>query len=281
MSEATPATTPPILVLGSTGKTGRRIVERLRALDLPVRAGSRSAQPPFEWDDESTWGPVLDGVGAVYIAYYPDVAVPGASTKVHALAEAAVAAGVTRLVLLSGRGEEEAQATEKLIQDLDVDSTIVRASWFAQNFSEYFLIDGVLSGAVALPAGDTPEPFVDVEDIADVAVAALTEDGHAGQLYEVTGPRMLTFAEAIGEIARATGRPITFTEISAEEYAAAMAAEGVPGDVIEIVIYLFTTVLDGRNASVADGVQRALGRAPRDFYDFAWDAARSGVWDPV
>jgi uncharacterized protein YbjT (DUF2867 family) len=184
-------------------------------------------------------------------------------------------------VLLSGRGEEEAQAAEKLIQDLDVDSTIVRASWFAQNFSENFMIDGILRGEVALPAGDTPEPFVDVEDIADVAVAALTEDGHAGQLYEVTGPRMLTFAEAVGEIAKATGRPITFTEIPVEDYAAGMAAEGVPPDLIEIVVYLFSTILDGRNSSLTDGVQRALGRAPRDFYDYAWDAARSGVWDPV
>jgi uncharacterized protein YbjT (DUF2867 family) len=272
-------TSPTVLVLGGTGKTGRRVVDRLRARDVPVRVGSRSAQPPFDWDDQATWGPVLEGVGAVYLSYYPDLAAPGASTRVSTLAEAAVTAGVERLVLLSGRGEEEAQATEKLIQDLDVDTTIVRASWFAQNFSEGHFVDAIRSGEVVLPAGDIPEPFVDADDIADVAVAALTEDGHAGQLYEVTGPRMLTFAEAVAEIATAADRPITFAQMPADEYAAAMAAEGLPEDVLELVVYLFTTVLDGRNAHVSDGVARALGRPARDFYDYAWDAARTGVWD--
>jgi uncharacterized protein YbjT (DUF2867 family) len=275
----TPPTPPTVLVLGGTGKTGHRIVDRLRERHVPVRVGSRSAEPPFDWEDPSTWSAALDEVGAVYLSYYPDLSVPGAATTVTALAEAAVAAGAERLVLLSGRGEDEAQATEKLVGDLDVDTTIVRASWFSQNFSESYLLDAILSGAVVLPAGDTPEPFVDADDIADVAVAALTEDGHAGQLYEVTGPRMLTFAEAVGEIAKATDRTITFAQVPADEYAAAMLAEGVPADVVDLVVYLFTTVLDGRNAQLGDGVQRALGRPPRDFYDFAWDTAQSGVWD--
>lgn len=270
---------PTVLVLGATGKTGRRIVDRLHARGHPTRAGSRSAPLPFDWDDPATWVPALQGVGAVYVSYYPDLAAPGASTKVSALAEAAVAAGVERLVLLSGRGEEEAQATEKLVQDLDVGSTIIRASWFAQNFSEGYLVDAIRSGEVLLPAGDAAEPFVDVDDIADVAVAALTEDGHAGQLYEVTGPRLLTFAEAVAEIATAADRPLAFARVSADEYATAMVAEGVPEDVLDLVLYLFTTVLDGRNAYVTDGVERALDRPARDFYDYAWDAARSGIWD--
>jgi uncharacterized protein YbjT (DUF2867 family) len=181
--------------------------------------------------------------------------------------------------LLSGRGEEEAQACEPLVQNAGVDWTILRASWFCQNCSENFIVDSVLSGEVVLPASDVPEPFVDVDDIADVAVAALTEDGHAGQLYELTGPRMLTFAEATQEIAKATDRDIAFVAVSADDYAAALRAERLPDDFVELVIYLFTTVLDGRNAHLGDGVQRALGREPRDFYDYAWDAAQSGVWD--
>ena len=267
------------LVLGGTGKTGRRIVDRLQALDVPVRIGSRSAQPPFDWDDESTWMPALEGVGAVYISYYPDLAAPGATDVIRSLASAAVTAGVEHLVLLSGRGEDEAQACERLIQDAGVDWTILRASWFSQNFSESYLLDAVVSGEVAVPAGDVPEPFVDADDIADVAVAALTEVGHAGQLYELTGPRMLTFEEATAEIAKALDRPIAFVPVSTADYAAALAAEGVPDDFIGLVIYLFTTVLDGRNASLADGVQRALGREPRDFYDYAWDTAQRGTWD--
>jgi uncharacterized protein YbjT (DUF2867 family) len=271
-----PSTT---LVLGGTGKTGRRIVDRLQALDVAVRIGSRSASPPFDWDDETTWTPALQGVGAAYISYYPDLAAPGATDVIRAFAGVAVAAGVEHLVLLSGRGEDEAQACERLIQDAGVDWTILRASWFSQNFSESYFLDAVLSGEVAVPAGDVPEPCVAADDIADVAVAALTEHGHAEKLYELTGPRMLTFEQATAEIAKATDRQIAFIPVSPEDYAAALAAEGVPVEVIELVTYLFTTVLDGRNAHLGDGVQRALGREPRDFYDYAWDTAQHGTWD--
>ncbi|GGM42652.1 NmrA family transcriptional regulator [Micromonospora sonchi] len=267
-----------ILVLGGTGKTGRRIVERLRGRGVAVRVGSRSAAQPFDWTDRTTWAAVLQDVGAVYVSFYPDLAVPGAPESVGAFADLAVASGVTRLVLLSGRGEEEAQAAEKLIQSAEVDWTILRSSWFSQNFSEDYLRDPVLSGEVVLPVGTVPEPFVDADDIADVAVAALTEDGHAGQLYELTGPRLLTFADAVGEIARATGRRIDFVPVSVEEYTKALDAEGVPGEVVELLTYLFTTVLDGRNARLADGVQRALGRPPRDFADYAKATAATGTW---
>ena len=266
-----------ILVLGGTGKTGRRIVERLRGGGVPVRVGSRSAAQPFDWTDRTTWAAVLQDVGAVYVSFYPDLAVPGAPESVGAFADLAVASGVTRLVLLSGRGEEEAQAAEELIQSAGVDWTILRSSWFSQNFSEDYLREPVLSGEVVLPVGAVPEPFVDADDIADVAVAALTGDGHAGQLYELTGPRLLTFADAVGEIARATGRRIDLVPVSVEDYV--LAAEGVPGEVVELLTYLFTTVLDGRNARLADGVQRALGRSPRDFADYAKATAATGIWD--
>jgi len=268
-----------VLVLGGTGKTGRRIVDRLLARGVPVRVGSRSAQPPFEWEDRSTWEPAMRGIHAAYISYYPDLAVPGATHAVRDLAQVAVAAGVQRLVLLSGRGEEEAEAAERVIQSAGAEWTILRASWFNQNFSESYLLAPVIAGEVVVPAGGVPEPFVDADDIADVAVEALTEDGHVGQLYELTGPRMLTFAEATAEIGKALDREITFVNVSPAEYAAGLAAESVPADVTELLMYLFTTVLDGRNSSVGDGVQRALGREPRDFYDYAWDTAQQGIWD--
>ena len=268
-----------VLVLGGTGKTGRRVVDRLRARGVAVRVGSRSATPPFDWDDVSTWEPSMRGVRAAYISYYPDLAVPGATEAVSALATIAAAAGVQRLVLLSGRGEAEAEAAERVIQSSGVDWTILRASWFNQNFSESYLLEPVVAGEVVVPAGDVPEPFVDADDIADVAVAALTEDGHAGQLYELTGPRLLTFAEATAEIAKAVDREIAFVSVSPAEYAAGLARDGVPADVTDLLMYLFTTVLDGRNSHLGDGVQRALGREPRDFYDYAWDTAQQGAWD--
>jgi uncharacterized protein YbjT (DUF2867 family) len=268
----------PILVLGATGKTGRRVVERLQARGLPVRAGSRGAQSPFDWTDRDTWAPALQGVGAVYVTYYPDLAVPGAPDAVGELARLAAAAGVRRLVLLSGRGEEEAQRSEEIVMEAGIDWTILRSTWFDENFSEGFLVDAVLAGVVALPVDGVREPFVHADDLADIAVAALTEDGHAGQLYEVTGPRLMTFGEAVAEIAEASGREVRFEAIPMDAFAAELGRLGLSDEEVWLVQYLFGEVLDGRNESITDGVQRALGREPRDFSDYVAAAAATGVW---
>ena len=270
--------TETTLVIGGTGKTGRRVVERLRARGMPVRVGSRSGEPPFDWEDRSTWAPVLEGVGSAYVSHHLD-AVPGAAETVGSFADLAVKSGVPRLVLMSGRGEEEADRVEQAARDSGAELTVLRSTWFAQNFSEEYWRDYVVSGEVALPAGETPEPFVDVDDLADVAVAALTDDRHIGQVYELTGPRLLTFERAVEEIAQATGRDIRYAPTSISEFAAATAEQGVPGEFIDLLTYLFSEVLDGRNAHLADGVQRALGREPKDFADFARDAAAAGAWN--
>ncbi|TDC95263.1 NAD(P)H-binding protein [Actinomadura sp. 7K507] len=267
------------LVVGGTGKTGRRVVERLEALDVPVRMGSRSASPAFDWEDEPGWEPVLRGVEKVYLTYYPDLAAPGSAEAIGTFMRQAVEAGVRRVVLLSGRGEDEAQVCERVVQAAGLEWTVVRASWFAQNFSEDYLLDPVQAGEVALPAGDVPEPFVDADDIADVAVAALTGEGHTGQVYEVTGPRALTFAEAVAEIGRAAGRDIAFVPVAVGDYTAVLKEHGVPAELIEFLTFLFTTVLDGRNSSPTDGVRRALGREPRDFTEYARRTAASGIWN--
>ena len=266
------------LVLGGTGKTGRRVVSRIEQRGLPVRSGSRSGKPPFDWEAPGSWAPTLDGVGAVYITYYPDLAVPGAPEAIQDFCAQAMKTGIRRLVLLSGRGEEEAQRAEQALIASGADWTIVRASWFAQNFSESFFLEPVLAGDIALPAGAIGEPFIDAEDIADVAAAALTDERHIGQLYEVTGPRLLTFAEAVAEIAKASSRTIRYRQISPEDYAAMLEQQGVPADVAPFLLYLFTTVLDGRNAYITDGVERALGRKPRDFETYARETAASGIW---
>lgn len=271
--------THEILVLGATGKTGRRVVERLRARGAPTRAGSRSGDPPFDWQDRDTWAPALHGAAAVYVTYFPDLAVPGAPEAVGELARLAADAGVQRLVLLSGRGEEEAQRSEEAVKAAGIEWTILRASWFDQNFSEGFLLDAVLEGVVALPVGGMREPFVDADDLADMAVAALTEDGHAGQLYEVTGPRLLTFAEAVAEIASATGREVRFETVPIEAFGADLEDHGLSDDEVWLVKYLFGEVLDGRNENVTDGMQRALGREPRDFSEYVRAAAATGAWE--
>jgi uncharacterized protein YbjT (DUF2867 family) len=267
------------LVLGATGKTGRRVVERLLARGMSVRQGSRSATPPFDWTAPDTWPAAVEGVEAVYVSYFPDFIAPGAVDAIRAFTALAVSSGVSRLVLLSGRGAPEAERCEELVRHSGAASTIVRASWFSQNFSESFLLEPVLEGEVALPVGDVGEPFVDADDIADVAVAALTEDGHAGQIYEVTGPRLWTFAGAVAEIARATGRDIRFVQVPIEAYVAALEQAQLPPEVVTIIRTLFTEELDGRNESVTDGITRALGRPARDFTDFVRHTAAKGVWN--
>jgi len=267
-----------ILVLGGTGKTGRRVADRLIQAGWPVRIGSRSGEPPFDWEDPRTWGRALLGVTAVYVAYQPDLAVPGALETVRAFFAQAVENGVGKLVLLSGRGEVEAEQAEAALQASGADWTILRSSWFCQNFSESFFLDPILSGELALPVGSIAEPFVDVDDIADIAFAALTGPGHSRKLYDITGPRALSFADAVGEIARTTGRAITFVPVSPDAYRAELIRQGVPDAYVDLVLYLLTTVLDGRNTPVADGVQRALGRPPRDFSDYVRQTAAIGVW---
>ena len=266
------------LVAGGTGKTGRRVAERLRARDLAVRIGSRAADPSFDWDRRDTWEAALRGVDAAYVSYAPDLAFPGAADRVAAFTRVAVDVGVRRLVLLSGRNEDGAQRAERAVERSGLDWTIVRASMFSQNFSEGFLVESVLHGELAFPAGNVDEPFVDTDDIADIAVAALTDDRHVGQRYEVTGPRLLTFADAAAEIGEATGRDVRYVPITSEAFAAALVHEGLPPAFVTDLTDLFRKILDGRNASLTDGVQRALGRAPRDFREYAADAAASGIW---
>jgi uncharacterized protein YbjT (DUF2867 family) len=243
-----------------------------------VRAGSRSGNPPFDWDSKDTWKPAIKGASAAYLTYQPDLMVPGAAAAIGEFAELAASLGVNRLVLLSGRGEEGARRSEEALIQSGVDYTILRCSWFCQNFSENFLVEGILAGQIALPAGNVPEPFIDVDDIADVAEAALTDDKHIGQIYEMTGPRLLTFTEAVAEIAKATGRDIQFIDISASDFIQSMKDQSVPPDIAVLLSELFTEVLDGRNAYLADGVERALGRKPRDFSDYVQAAAATGIW---
>jgi uncharacterized protein YbjT (DUF2867 family) len=268
----------PTLVLGGTGKTGRRIVESLRARGVAVRVGSRSGEPPFDWEDPSTWAPALEGTRAVYISYYPDLAVPGAVEAARSLAEVAMESGVRRQVLLSGRGEPEAERAEWAVRETGADLTILRSTWFMQNFSEDYMLDHVLAGEIRLPAGEVPTPFLDIDDLADIAVEALTDDRHVGELYELTGPRSLTFAQAAEEISEATGRPLSYTPVSLEQHAKELAEHGVPPEFVDFLTYLFEEVVDGRNADTTDGVRRALGREARDFRDYARQTAATGVW---
>lgn len=267
----------PVLIVGGTGKTGGRVNTLLKTRGFQTRPVSRGTAPSFDWTRPEGWAAALDGVSAAYVTYQPDLAVEGATESIAELSRLARDKGLERVVLLSGRGEPGAQRAEAALQASGAPWTIVRASWFNQNFSEGYLIDGVLAGEIALPAGDVAEPFIDVDDIADVVTAALTEDGHASRLFEVTGPRLLTFAEAIADIAQAAGRPIRYRQVTPEEFTNSMRGSA-PDDVIDLLQELFTVVLDGRNSKVMHGVDEALGRPARDFSDYARKTAATGIW---
>lgn len=269
----------PILVIGATGKTGRRVTQKLRASGHAVRNGSRQSEIPFDWERPAMWAKALHGVQSAYIAYAPDLAFPGASEKIEALTRSAAQAGVRKLVLLSGRNEVHAQRCEAIVQACGLRYTLVRASWFSQNFSEGYLLQPVLEGVVALPAGDVQEPFVDVDDVADVVVAALTDTRHDDRLYELTGPRLVTFTQAAQEISSAARRPVHYMPVDLEAFRAGMTAEAGP-DLANMFTDLCKEVFDGRNACLASGVEQALGREPRDFADFCKATATAGVWDP-
>ncbi len=270
-------TDQPILVIGATGKTGSRVASKLEAKGVAIRRGARRSEIPFDWEDPATWAPVLSGVSKAYVTYFPDLAFPGAVEKLEAFAKVALETGLQHIVLLSGRGEHFASMGEEVIRNSGVPFTIVRSAWFAQNFSEGYLRDPILGGVLPMPGGDIAEPIIDIDDIADVVVAALTEHGHLGERYEVTGPRLMTFAEMAEVLSSTLGRPIQHIPIAFEDFHANVAASG--GDfVADVFTQIARETLDGRNAHTADGVERALGRKPRDFAEFAETAKEAGAW---
>ncbi|WP_026987700.1 NmrA family NAD(P)-binding protein [Fodinicurvata fenggangensis] len=268
----------PIAIVGGRGKTGRRVDVLLKVKGCTTRPLSRSTIPAFDWDWPEGWAEALEGASAAYVTFQSDLAVPGAAEAIAELGRLAQEKGLERIVLLSGRGEPGAERAEEALKGCGVAWTIVRASWFNQNFSESFLRESIVAGEVALPAGEVREPFVDANEIAEVAVAALTDEGHANRLYELTGPRALTFAEAVEGISRELGRPIRYTQLSLQAFRAGLEEMAVPAEMIALLEQLFTETLDGRNSGLTRGVEEALGRPPRDFAEYVRTAAADGAW---
>ncbi len=272
--------TSNILVIGGTGKTGRRVVEKLNLRNQNVRIGTRGNDPAFDWDNPSTYADALKGMDKAYIVYYPDLAVPGAKEAIQTLVEAAKNEGLEKVVLLSGKGEREAELCEQIVIRSGIAYTIVRASWFMQNFSESFFLDPILAGHVALPQSKAQVPYVHADDIAEVVVESLLNEVHNGHIYELTGPRTLTFPEVIDAIEKASGREINFSSSSLEEYVEMLGKLGVPEDFIWLINYLFSNVLAAPGNNVVTGdIEKVLGRKPIDFNEYAKETAKTGVWN--
>lgn len=270
-------TTPPILAIGATGKVGRRVVANLVAMDKAVRPAGRNTPLTFDWQDRSNWLEHFTDVQTAYVSYYPDLASPQGADDIAALSAIAKKAGLKRMVLLSGRGETGAEKAEQALMDSGLGYTILRSAWFNQNFSEGHLQPAIMSGIIAMPAGQCREPFIDVDDIAEVAAAALTDDSHDNQLYVLTGPDLLTFADAATAINTAAGLDVAYLPVSLQDFHAGLTAE-LGSEVADLLTSVCEETFDGRNESVADGVMRALGRPPRGFAEFCRKAAASGAW---
>ncbi|MEQ9300086.1 MAG: NmrA family NAD(P)-binding protein [Cyclobacteriaceae bacterium] len=269
-----------VLVIGGTGKTGRRVVEGLKQLNHNVRIGSRGGDPAFDWDDPATYAPALKGMDRAYIVYYPDLAIPGAKDAITLLTEAALKEGLEKVVLLSGKGEAEAEACEQIVANSGLNYTLVRASWFNQNFSESFLLEPVQAGHVALPMPEAEIPFVDVDDIAEVVTKVLVDDTYNSQTLTVTGPEKLTFKQVVTAIAEATGREIGYQPISIEEFGAGLKAAGLPDDYVWLFSYLFKEVLGNPdNQEVSSDLEKVLGRKATSFSTFVKETATTGIWN--
>lgn len=271
-----------VLVIGGNGKTGRRVVKLLEKKEnVVIRNGSRSAEIPFDWEKPETWSNVLKEIDSVYITFHPDLAIPSAPETIQKFTLLATKLGVEKMVLLSGRGEKEAQICEDIVKATAQKWTIVRASWFNQNFSESMFLEPILAGFAALPQANVPEPFIDADDIAEVVTKALLEDKHNGQTYELTGPRLLSFEEAIAEIAKITGKEIIFQSLTLDEYINMLREYQVPENEIWLVNYLFSEVMDGRNSSTTNDIEKVLGRKAADFSTYVEKTAKSGIWNEV
>ena len=269
-----------VLVTGGTGKTGRKVAVKLTDRGYHVRIGSRKAVPSFDWENPDSWPLAMDGIDMAYVCFQPDLAVPGALEIIKAFTKQAIDSGIKKLVLLSGKGEKEAELCEDVIINSGLSFTIVRATWFSQNFSESFLLQPILAGHVALPKPHALVPYIDTDDISDVVVQSLIDDKHNGQLYELTGPRQLKFEDVVNEISKATDRKIAYTPISMTEYNQFMQEAGVPPAHIWMINYLFEEVLDTPgNEIVTNDVEKVLGRKAKDFSLYARQTAATGVWN--
>ncbi|MFC3094500.1 NmrA family transcriptional regulator [Alteromonas sediminis] len=261
------------LIIGATGKTGTRVLENLREKGFSAKGASRQGDVHFDWNDEKTWASALNGVDSVYLTYYPDLAIPKAPEDISRFCALAKIRGVSHITLLSGRGEPAAQVCENIVKQSGLSWTVVRASWFNQNFSEGMFRDYILNGRIALPVDHMPEPFVDIDDIAEIVVESLTDDKHNGQLYEVTGPELLSFKAVADTFSRVLNKPVVFEQISLEAFQQGLESAGADKGAIEALTYLFTEVLDGRNAHTCEGIPQALGRPAKSFDDFVRDNA--------
>lgn len=273
-----------VFVSGATGQVGSEVVKALVARGADVRAGSRQgtqvpgARPAvYDFEQPDTYESALNSVSRAFLLV-PAQSIARANELAPAFVEAAGAAGVQRLVCMTGMLSDAPDAplkgTERAVMDSGIAYTLLRPNWFNQNFAPGYYLPMIREmGGVFLPAADGRVSFVDTRDIGAVAAAALTENGHAGVEYTLTGPEALDHTEACAILSDASGREIRYTPISEDDYRGALAGEGMPDEAIQGMLDLYRLIRDGLCTEVSGDISSVLGRPPISFADYARDYA--------
>jgi len=265
--------TKNVLIIGGKGKNGRRVAEKLKSHKFNPIVTTRTINAHveneryFDWNDSSTFGPALKNIEIVYIVH-PDTSMLGAEQQIEGLITEMMNQSVSKAVLLSGRGQASVEKCEKILMQSQLDWTVIRSAWFNQNFSEGHFLHGIRSGEVTFMADTVKEPFVDLEDLSDVVVECLIDAVHNGKIYEVTGPELLTFAEAVNVIGVKLKRNIQYQYLNQEAYRQYLKNAGLDEFIAAHMTQAFSEILDGRNENIGKGVTHVLGRDPIKFTDF-------------
>lgn len=232
----------------------------------------------FDWRDESTWDAALDGAEGVFIVG-PGSASDWSDTLTRFL-DAATAAGIQHAALLSARGVEfhpggAVDTAEKALQAGPVAWTILRPTHFAQNFTEAMFTP--VDGRIVAPVDDGAEPFIDVDDIAQVAAVVLTERAHDNRMLELSGPEAITFTDAAAVLAEVTGEPVRFVSESDDEHVSRLQAAGTPHGYVRWRMAMLRGIRTGADAYLSSGVDEVLGRSATRFPDWAAREAAPAV----
>lgn len=270
---------PRFVVLGGTGKAGRRLLSELTARAQTAVPASRNSPTRFDWHDPDTWAGAVDAADGVFIIG------PGSandwSGRLSDFLDTAAAAGLRHAVLLSARGVEflpdgAVGRAERALSAGPVPWTILRPSHFAQNFTEAMFAP--VDGTILAPVGAGLEPFIDVLDIAQVAAQVLADYSFTGQTIDLSGPEALAFDQAAAVLGEVSGRPVRFADEDRETHVARLRSAGTPEGYVRWRMAMLDGIRSGADAYLSDGVELALGRPATTFTAWARREVPEAAW---
>ncbi len=264
-----------VLVTGATGTTGSRVVAALSQHGVPTRQATRTPSSPgqvrLDWADRATYRDALRGVAAVYLI--APIGVVDPVPLVEPFLEEALRQGVRRVVQLSSSALPEGApglgAVHRLVRTTMPEWTVLRPSWFMQNFvGQHLVARGVKRGEIVTATGNGKVAFIDAGDIAAVARRALTDDIPHNTEHLLTGPAALSYADAAAILTQQTGRAISHRSVSAEEMMALIAAQGIPAEFAKVLAAMDADIRGGAEDRVTDTVNAVTGRPAHGFRTF-------------